>query len=333
MAKLNIGIIGCGRFASNALQYLLANPLYRVRAACDTINDAAEKIADRAGADYHTTDVDRLIDDKAIDAVFVMTRHDSHDSLTVKAANAKKHVFCEKPMALSIEGCKSIAKAVNDNGVIYCIGLNRRTAPMVVKARELLSMQKEKKIIYHRVQEPFPPDHWTHDHKIGGGRLVGEGCHSYDMLCELTGSPPVTIYAAGSTFLDPDIVKAYDSAAVTITFQDESVCVTIIASTGNEALPKEATEIYCGGKAIIINNFRSMECYGYEGRQRTEWIFDTVDKGFYIEYDLFAKSVLEGGPSPNGLTKAARASVISYKVKESIDTGKPIDICENEYTF
>ena len=333
MEVLNVGIIGCGNFATNTNQYLMANPLYNIYASCDIVEEAAKKIAEKTNAAYHTTDVDKIFTDKNIDVVFITTRHDSHAPLSVKAANAKKHVFCEKPMALSREECRLIVKAVKDNNVKYCVGYNRGWAPMITKARCLLAAQKKPKMIYYRIQDPFGTSHWTHIPEVGGGRFVGEGCHIFDLLCALIDSPPVSVYAAGGTFTNPTIVKIPDSAIVTITFLDGSVCTAMINSDGCSGIPKEGAEIYCDGKGMLMDNFKKLELFGYDGQKKQEWILDTIDKGMEIEFDLFAKSIINDTQPPNGIINAARAAVISYMVNESIFSGKPIVISEKDYIF
>jgi polar amino acid transport system substrate-binding protein len=204
---------------------------------------------------------------------------------------------------------------------------------MITKARDLLKGMSGKKMIYHRIQAPFPESHWTHIAEIGGGRFVGEGCHIFDLLCEIVQSQPVTIYASGGTFLNPDKVKIPDSGIVTITFADGSVVTTLINSAGCPDFPKEATEIYCDGKAIFINDFTKMEYYGFEGHKKTIVEFDKVDKGHAIELDQLADAIINDTESPNGLVKAARAAIISYKVNESIRTGAPVSISESDYIF
>jgi len=190
-----------------------------------------------------------------------------------------------------------------------------------------------KKLIYHRIQAPFPADHWTHDPAVGGGRFVGEGCHIFDLLCELAESPPVSVYASGGTFLDKKTVKIPDSGIITITFADGSVGTTLISSAGCPTFPKESTEIYCSGKAICINDFTEMEACGFHGQDRCRMIFGKTDKGHKVEIDRFADAILNGTESPNGLEQAARAAVISYMVSESISKGEAIPIREKDYIF
>lgn len=334
MNKIAVGLIGCGGFIrSMYIPILKGNPKYTIFAVMDINEKAAEQTAKDVGAKYWTTDLDRLLSDVQINAVIIGTRHDTHAELTVRAAVAGKHVLCEKPMGLNRDECKSVVQAVRENQVKYTVGYNRGMAPMITMARDLLGINSHKKMIYHRIQAPFPADIWTHDPKVGGGRIVGEGCHIFDMLCELVGQPPVMVYASGGTFLDPEKVKVPDSAIVTITFADGSVGTTLIDSAGCSGFPKEATEIYCDGRMIYINDFTSMEYYGFEGHKKTSLTYDRVDKGHATEIDQFADAIFYDCESPNGIAKAARAAVISYMVNESIASGAPAKISLSDYQF
>ena len=188
-------------------------------------------------------------------------------------------------------------------------------------------------MVYHRLQAPFPEESWTHDPAVGGGRFIGEGCHIFDLICELMKAPPVSVYAAGGTFLDPHKVKIPDSAVVTLTFADGSVGTTLINSAGCSSFDKEATEIYCANKAVYIQNFQKMEWHGFAGEKEACMEMDAVDKGHTIELDLFADAITNNTESPNGLIQAARAAVISFKVMESLRSGLPVPIAEKEYNF
>jgi predicted dehydrogenase len=335
MKKVNAALIGCGSFAKVMhIPILKSNPKYKMYATMDIVEKNAQEVCEDTGAEYWTTDYERILSDKEVDVVFITTRHDLHADLSIRAANAGKHIMCEKPMGLSREECKAIAQAVKKNNVKYTVGYNRGMAPMVTKARDLLAKAKgKKKMIYHRIQAPFAETSWTHIPEVGGGRFVGEGCHIFDLLCEVIQQPPVTVYASGGTFLDPDKVKIADSGIITITFSDGSVATTLINSKGCSDFPKEATEIYCDGKAIYINDFTKMEYYGFEGQKKTVVEYDKVDKGHAIQLDMLADAILNDTESPNGLVKAARAAVISYMVNESIITGLPVTIKESDYNF
>lgn len=334
MDSINVGLIGCGSFARTMhVPNLQKNCKFKIHAVMDINQAAAEKMARETGAVYAVTEVDKILGDKDVQAVFITTRHDSHAALTVEASAAGKHVLCEKPMGLSRAECRGVAEAIARSGVKYTVGYNRGLAPMVQEAKKLLRGMSGKKMIYHRLQAAFPAHIWTHDPQIGGGRFVGEGCHIFDLLCELVEAPPVSVYAAGGTFLDPAKVKVPDSGIVTIAFADGSVGTTLIASAGCKTFPKEATEIYCDGCAIHIQDFKEISWHGFDGVVSRGMSVPASDKGQKIEIDLFADAILNNIASPNGVAKAARAAVISFMVNESIAAGKPIPISENDYIF
>jgi predicted dehydrogenase len=334
MSKLKVGLIGCGGFARGMhIPNLKKSSKYIIHAAMDIDEAAAREVSKDTGAKYWTTDLNRLLSDKGVDVVFITTRHDSHAELTIKAALSKKHILCEKPMGMNREECRAVADAVKRSNVKYTVGYNRGMAPLVTKARDLLKGISGKKMVYHRIQASFPEDNWTHDPKIGGGRFVGEGCHIFDLLCEIIQSPPICVYAAGGTFLNPDKVKIPDSGIVTITFADGSIGTTLIASKGCPHFPKEATEIYCANKAIYINNFKEMEYYGFEGHNCARLELKSTDKGQAIEIAQLADAILNNTEPPNSLMKASRAAVISFMVNESINKGIPIPITKSDYIF
>lgn len=330
--QVSIGIIGCGGFARGVhIPNLLANAKFCIIATCDTDLAAAQSARELFSARYATTDVERVLSDAGIDAILVATRHDSHGSLTIRAAQAGKHVLCEKPMGLSEGECRRVAAAVRTAGVVYTVGYNRGMAPLVLEAKDVLEGHVVKRLIYHRIQAPFPVDHWIHSASIGGGRFVGEGCHIFDLLCELVSSPPVSVYASGGVFLDAARVRVPDSGIVVLTFADGSVGTTLIASDGCSAYPKESTEIYCDGMAIEIADYQELFAYAGGAEPVRHVRLDAVDKGHERETDLFADAILEGAPPPNGLKSAFRAALISYLAGRSISSGEPQPIRESDY--
>lgn len=334
MAKrVKLGFIGCGGFArSMHIPNASSNDKIQVYAACDTDLGAAEEARGLGRAKYATSDVDLLLGDPQVDAVVIATRHDSHAELTIRAAKHGKHVLCEKPMGLDADQCYRVARAVRDAGIIYTVGYNRGMAPLVAMAKELMAQDASRKLIYHRIQAPFPPSHWIHDRRLGGGRFVGEGCHIFDMLCELVGAPPTDVYASGGTFLDPAKVPTVDSGIVTLTFRDGSVGTTLIASDGCGGFAKESTEIYWAGKAIHIDNFQRMSYHGVIDQGQGEVSLAAVDKGHRRELDSFASAILHSAPPPNGVPNALRAAFLSFLAVESAETGRPLTIHEAEYT-
>ena len=155
MKQINVGIIGCGGFAKGMhIPLLQENSKYRIHATMDVEKDLAEQLAGDVEAKYSTSDVRKILDDNEIDAVFITTRHDSHADLSIAAAQAGKHVLCEKPMGLNVEQCKAVAEAIRKNGVKYTVGYNRGMAPLITRAGEMLNGLPGNRLIYHRIQAP-----------------------------------------------------------------------------------------------------------------------------------------------------------------------------------
>lgn len=332
MRDISVGLIGCGGFMRGMhLPHLQESELFRVAATCDVDLAAAEALRAASGAEYATADPDRLIADPGIDAVIIATRHDSHAALTIAAAQAGKHVLCEKPMGLNERECRAVASAVRAAGIKYTVGYNRGMAPLVARAREILARLPAKRLIYHRIQAPFPQTHWTHLPAVGGGRFVGEGCHIFDLLCELVPAPPVAVYASGGTFLDPAVVRIPDSGIVTVTFADGSVGTTLIASDGCARFPKESTEIYCAGTAILIDDFSRLTYRAASADEDVVLALPAQDKGHAQELQQFGEAILHGRRAPNDLPRALRAALISFRVLESISSGQVVAIDPSEY--
>lgn len=332
MRDISVGLIGCGGFMRGMhLPHLQESELFRVAATCDVDLAAAEALRAASGAEYATVDPDRLLADPGIDAVIIATRHDSHAALTIAAAQAGKHVLCEKPMGLNERECRAVASAVRAAGIKYTVGYNRGMAPLVARAREILARLPAKRLIYHRIQAPFPQTHWTHLPAVGGGRFVGEGCHIFDLLCELAPAPPVQVFASGGTFLDPARVHIADSAIVTLTFADGSVGSTLVASDGCARFPKESTELYWAGRALWIDDFTRLTYRGPTPDGDRDLALAAQDKGHRDELAAFARAIRAGAPAPNGLSQALRAALISFAAVESLATGQPVAIDAADY--
>jgi len=332
MEPVSVGLIGCGGFMRHMhLPNLLGSGEWRVAATCDTNLAAAEALRDAATAAYATDDPRRLLADPAIEAVIIATRHNSHAALSIAAAQAGKHVLCEKPMGLNEDECRAVVAAVQAARVCYTVGYNRGMAPLLVAARDLIGDSHARRLIYHRIQAPFPASDWTHQAEIGGGRFVGEGCHIFDLLCELVPAPPVAVYAAGGTFLDPALVRIPDSGIVTLTFADGSVATTLIASDGCARFPKESTEIFWAGRAILIDDFTRLAYRDLAPEGDRELVLPAQDKGHRDELAALARAIRGEGPPPNGLSPALRAALISFRVLDSLASGQPAPLAVDEW--
>ena len=320
MTAFNVALIGCGGFVRHThLANLTSHERFRIHAAVDINLEAALRAAEAGGATYWTDDVDRAITDPAVDVVFIATPHHNHADLTIRAARAGKHIYCEKPMGLNEAECLAVAAAVHEHGVKYLAGYNRAVAPFTLQARELLASLQAPMLIYHRFADWNPyGTSWMIDESLSGGRIVGEGGHALDMMCRLAGQDPVRLYAEGGNFAAPSATGAPDSATITLGFPDGSSGVLYLSSVGNNQFLKEEVQITCANHTIVIYGFERMVVYA-PGGEKT-FALPASDKGHQAMLDHMAAALSDDAPAPVGIPEALRASRLTFAAVRSIRT-------------
>ncbi|HEY8494680.1 MAG TPA: Gfo/Idh/MocA family oxidoreductase, partial [Myxococcota bacterium] len=258
-----------------------------------------------------------------VDVVFVLTRHDLHAPLVIRALEAGKHVFTEKPLALSHEELDAIAKAREAAPGDVMVGFNRRFAPLVGELAEHFAGRTHPLVMIYRVNAGFlPREHWVHDPVEGGGRILGEACHFVDLLHHLAGAPPVRVsaecIAGGSRF------RGDDNVIATLRFADGSIGTVIYTAAGDDRMPKERLEAFGEGGVAILDDFRSLEL-ARGGRRRSERSA-RQDKGFREEMSRFLAAVRSGGPMPIPFEQSLASSRATLAVLDALRTGAPVEL-------
>jgi predicted dehydrogenase len=198
MARWHAALIGCGDIGVEHAEAVARMTDLEFVTYCDLDLDRARAFLARFGGRSATDDVQEVLDDADVDIVYVCTQHDSHVELCVAAARAGKHILAEKPLALTVEGCLEIARAVEEAGVTLMTGFKLRFYELVRQARELMpepllvSMQ----MMYDRGED----DRWVQDPVRGGGGLLSAGVHAADLLRYVSGGEPSTVMAAGQNY-------------------------------------------------------------------------------------------------------------------------------------
>jgi predicted dehydrogenase len=290
-----VGCIGAGNFASRMLIPAFA----KAGATLRTIVSSGGVSGAIAGNAHNFARVasenDAVLGDQAIDIAVIATRHDSHARLVVESLRAGKHVFVEKPLALHEDDVDEIEGALAASGRILAVGFNRRFAPLTVEARRALSSRVGPLAVVMTVNAgALPDDHWTRHPEVGGGRVVGEGCHFIDLARCLVDHPirDVEVVAA-STRNAPSIE---DVSSIHIRFDDGSWAAIHYLANGNRQFPKERVELFWDGKTLRIDNFRRLEGWGVPSQGR--WLGGRQDKGHAALVDAFVKAVREGTTAP-----------------------------------
>ncbi|MEL7669955.1 bi-domain-containing oxidoreductase [Methanobacterium sp.] len=320
--KINVAVIGAGNFAQ-ALHLPNMNKMddYNLKAIVARTGSKAKKIAEQYGAEYFTTDYTEVIQDKSIDLIIITTRHNLHVPLIIDAANYKKDIFVEKPIAMSYEECKAVYNAITENNVNLTVGFNRRFSKFAQKAKKIVENRINPLMITYRINSAgMGSDHWINDPVEGGGAIIGECGHFFDFCSWIINRDPQRIYAE---MISANNQKIADNNNIisTIKYLDGSVASVVYTTIGNESFSKERIEIFCDGTVILIDDFKELNIIGHnEEKERV----DTINKGHYELLGCYGKFLIGEKESEDIPTveDGINATICSLKVIESLKTGK-----------
>ena len=242
------------------------------------------------------------------DVVVIATRHDTHAELVVRALEAGKHVFVEKPLALTLEEVNRVEQAANAaRDRVLMVGFNRRFAPQVIKMKALLDSVRNSKTFVITVNAgAIPPDHWTQDPQVGGGRIIGEACHFIDLLRFLAGSPIIS-----STRLAMGAATG-DTVSLQLGFADGSIGTVHYFANGSKAFPKERLEVFAQGRILQLDNFRRLKGFGWSGFSKMNlW---QQDKGQKACVAAFLQATREHQTSPIPFEEISEVNRVSIQL-------------------
>jgi predicted dehydrogenase/threonine dehydrogenase-like Zn-dependent dehydrogenase len=333
-----LGMIGAGNFAkSTLLPAIKTVGGARLGGLCTAGGTRARTIGERAGFIYCTSDPAELLNDPAINSIAICTRHASHARLVCQALEAGKHVFCEKPLALSEHELSSIVEAYarTDSNLLLQVGYNRRFAPLSRRLKAFLADVTEPMVFHYRVNSGFiPRDHWTQDREEGGGRILGEVCHFVDFLRFLCGHPVV---AVTGTLMENAGRYADDNLAATFRFADGSIGTITYCANGDRSFSKERVEVFAQGRVAVLEDFRCLRTVK-DGKTRTTRLWGRSDKGHRDEWRAFRNAIRTGGPAPIPIEEILNTSLATFALLRSlaepswinVDTGISLGRDKNE---
>jgi predicted dehydrogenase/threonine dehydrogenase-like Zn-dependent dehydrogenase len=323
-SSVRVGMIGAGVYAQAMLL-----PFYKAegvdfRAITTASGVTARDIAEKYGFNYCAANADDVLADSEVNLVVVATRHDLHAELARRALLQGKHVFVEKPLALSEEELESVLDAAAQADGRLMVGFNRRFSPLARAAREFFNGRQAPLSISYRVNAGrIPKSHWLQDPREGGGRIIGEVCHFVDMMHFLTGSLVTRVYAESIVSRNEEMVDE-DNIFVTLRFADGSNGSIAYLSEGDKAMPKERVEIFSEGKSFVLDDFRS--AVGYRSGRAESIKPRQQDKGQADETRAVCEVVLTGRPAPISLDDLATTTRATFRIRESLRTGQSMSV-------
>ena len=289
---------------------------YNLFAICDKSGSNAESTAREHNAVYATTDYKKILEDENIDLVMITTPHNLHASIAIEAAEAKKAIFVEKPMALNPDELNELVNVLEKTGVVYSVGFNRRFSPLSARVKELIKNRVNPMVINYRMNAGYIPlEHWVHSAE-GGGRNIGEACHIYDLFNYLTDSEVLSVKAEG---INPktEQINYNDNFIAIVKYKDGSVCSLIYTALGASEVSKEQMDIYFDNKIIYLNDYKELNVYGLREKNTR---LDKQDKGQFEELKALGESI-KNNDYPIPLWQLIQATEISFNVERQIITG------------
>lgn len=320
MNVVKLGCIGAGNYARGTLLPLLKKRKDVDFAAVATQTSlSALDSARRFGFAKASTDYHEVLDDPAISAVVIATRHDSHAQLSIDCLRAGKHVFVEKPLAVNVAELEAVTAALKEANTGLQVGFNRRFAPMVTQLKALLQDAPKPLTINYRIHAgKLSADTWYLNPEQGG-RFIGEGGHFLDLMVFLTGAPPKSVFARAVGHGKGE----QEELACMISFLDGSIGTLTYVASGNSRTPKEYVEVLGGGVTGVIDNFQ----HGYVLKNRRRYrLGGRNDKGQAGELAAFLKMVVDGGLPPIPYDQLLAATQATIAVRESIEARKEIHL-------
>ena len=331
MKKLKIGVIGTGRIGKLHIENMIRIPHIEVAVVSDIcVNDSLLNWADNLGIAKVTTDYKAILQDSSINAVFICSSTSTHIDLIVEAAQAGKHIFCEKPLSFDPAQTRRALLAAAEAGVQIQVGFNRRFDRNFRKAREMVEDGQIgiPHIIKITSRDPFPPsaDYIKHS----GGLFMDMAIHDFDMARYLAGSEVVEVYAKGAVLIDPMFQQLddIDTAVITLTFA--SGALGIIDNSRKAVYGyDQRVEVFGSSGCVTVkneapNNAELATDQGVYSEKPLLFFLERYQAAYIDEVNQFVDCIISGKPVPVNGFDGLQAELIAHAALQSWRSGEPV---------
>jgi predicted dehydrogenase len=327
--KINLGVIGCGHIAKNVLVLQAAQiKEFRLHAFMDLVEARAEELSRKHRGSYCTPDLDKLANDASLDAVLVCTLPDTHAAIAKRFLEVGKHVFIQKPPAVTYDQCVELVKAERAaNGramVAYCY----RLSPLTHAIRQAIPHPK---VLFARmmVKRVSEDNRYYIDHRETGGPMLELACHNVDLVYWLAGSRPVKVSAFGGNLNNPGM-SVVDNFVMNIEFENGTVASLVNVDCGSADFGRKwFLEVYGDGITATTDGFKKLIFSGKRDEETTV----EYQKGIGLDRDMeaFKECIVTGKDSPIPVREGVVATILILKAFDSIKSGKVEQIDLTQY--
>jgi len=333
MAALNIGLIGLGRVGRvYARDFSTRLPQTRLTVVADTNGKLARQIAAEFNVATAYDDPSRLIEDKTVDAVVVVSPTHTHRDVVVAALKAGKPTFCEKPPALSLGEASEMKEAQKRTGTFFQMGFMRRFDRGYAAAkRQIEEGRIGRPVVFKSTsRDPFPPSLEYANPKSSGGILIDMGIHDFDLARWFMGDV-ATVRAVGGTLAYPELatVGDRDNAIATLTFADGRLGVIDLTRNGyygyditTELLGTEGTIRigYLRETPVLVMTRNSV------AHDTVPYFMERFERAYTLQLENFADNVLQQRPAPITIDDGVEALRIAVAATRACDSGERVDV-------
>lgn len=313
-----LGFVGAGNYASRVLipAFKTAGAQLHTISTSGGINSVIH--GEKAGFANASTDTQALLENPQINTAVIVTQHNSHAYFTQQALQHGKHVFVEKPLAITKEELAKVEAAYRqtEGKQLLMLGFNRRFSPQIQKMKSLLNAVKEpKSFIMTMNAGAIPEDHWTQDTSVGGGRIIGEACHFIDLMRYLAGSEIISVQARRMGDNSHQAITE-DKAAIILGFADGSFGTIHYFANGSSSFPKERIEVFTAGRVLQLDNFLKLKGFGWPSFSKMNlW---RQDKGQVACCQAFLAAINEGKDCPIPADEVFEVARVSIEIAEQL---------------
>ena len=334
-SKIGVGVIGTGRIGRLHIEHLAQNiPEAELISICSLDPADIESLARQFNVPKTTDDYTAILADPQIEAVLVASSTDTHVEVSQAAARMRKHVFCEKPISLDLEQIDETLAIVENAGVKFQVGFNRRFDAGFMRVREAVTSGEigEPHILRITSRDPAPPP--IEYVKVSGGIFLDMTIHDFDMARYLIGDEVVEVYAVGGVRVDPQIGEAgdIDTAVITLRFQN-GVIATI--DNSREAIYgyDQRVEVF-GSKGMVTVANPPTDTVTFSGSAGTRaasppyFFVERYKEAFLSELQAFFACIREDTPPPVTGEDGKVPVVMGFAALKSIRENRPVLLSE-----
>lgn len=333
---VRIGLLGAGRIGKlhggNLAHAVPEAELYAV--ADPFMNDGIQSWAQEMGVARCYDDPSRIIDDPAVDAVFICSSTHTHADFIIRAAKAGKHIFCEKPIDTNLDKIREALAAVDRAGVRLQVGFVRRFDHNHKMVRDTVASGRLGRPHVIKVTSR-DPDHQSMDYiKISGGIFMDMTIHDFDMVRYLAGSEvtEVTAYGAALSGAGYDRYGDVDTAIVMMKFENGALGVIDNSRAAHYGYDQR-TEVHCDKGCVQVSNDLNDQAMistadGVEVSKPTWFFLERYNQAFIAEAQAFVSAVLNRTDTPVGGFDGLAPVMIAMAADRSLKEGRPVKLSE-----